>query len=266
MEFTNRHSQRPTPSAKPPSHLPRAARSVRTSPPTVKEAVKASGKMIRVAFSHATKATLHEAKELYKLTEEGFDLDENPRWQKFRSQAGRLARKLRLPKLPRKMYVAIVCVLVVGLVSTTVYRLTVKTAPPKQETKAYTSNKLEKGTPTYATLLPAGKTIESLGGWTRVSPPTSSPVYAFGDRVDGVAVIVSEQPLPDTLKNGSLEEFAKAYSAEHKVTVSGTDIYIGTSAKGPQSAVLTKNNLLILIKTDSKMTDAQWANYVGSFK
>lgn len=218
--------------------------------------------MIKVAFSHATKAVLHEAKELYKLTEEGFDLDENPRWQKIRARLQKALRKLHMPK---KVYIIVGAALVVTLISFTIHRFTTGTVSPKKETKSYTSNKLEKGTPTYATLLPAGKTIESLGGWTRVSPPSASPVYAFGDRVDNVAVIVSEQPLPDTLKNGSLEEFAKAYSAEHKVTVEGVDIYIGTSAKGPQSAVLTKNNLLILIKTDSKLTDAQWADYVGSF-
>lgn len=248
------------PSTKPTSRRP-------NTPPTVRQALRSSSRMIKVAVSHAVQATTKEAKYLFKITEEEFGLDEHPRWQKARSQIRAVLRRLRLPKWLRKVYVLISCVLIVGLVSMFIYQRLTSTPSQNKESKSFTSGKLEKGTPTYSTLLPDGKTIESLGGWTRVSPGTTNPVYAFSDKVEGVPIIVSEQPLPDPLaKPGALEEFAKSYSADHKVTVEGVTVFIGTSGKGPQSAVLAKNNLLILIKTDSKLTDTQWANYVGSLK
>lgn len=266
MEFTKQPPKRQTTGTKPPRYGAGAtSRPPSSSVPTVREAVKTSVKTIRLAFSHATKAVVREGKVLFRLTEEEFGLEENARWQKVRSLPRKVSRKLKLPKWPRKVYVIIGCTLLILLMGSFVYNRFIHKPTHQTPPKSYTSSKLEKGTPKYDTLLPAGKTIDNLGGWTRVSPGTASPVYAFSDRVDGIGVIVSEQPLPDALtKPGALEEFTKAYSADHKVSVEGTDIYIGTSAKGPQSAILTKSNLLILIKTDSKLTDAQWATYVGS--
>lgn len=234
------------------------------APPSVSQAVKSSARMIKSAVSYATKATTKEAKHLLRITMEEFELDENPRWQKLQSVARSLIRKLRLPKWPIKVYLAISLLLVIGLIVMAVMQPK-KASQTTKKPQSYTSTKLEKGTPTYDTLLPEGKSIDSLGGWTRVSPPSVSPVYAFADRIDDISIKVSQQPLPKTLDEASeIQEFAKDGGYDQKVTVGGIDVYIGTSGNGPQSAILTKNGLLILIKTDSKLTDAQWADYVAS--
>lgn len=128
---------------------------------------------------------------------------------------------------------------------------------------------LVKGTPDYPTLLPAGKSIDSLGGWTRVSPPGRDPVYAYVDKIQGVLVDVSEQPLPKSFQSGTAEavaQLAQGFNADQKLVIDGTTIYIGTSAKGPQSVIFTKNNLLILIKSESIITNNQWAAYVSSMQ
>jgi hypothetical protein len=131
------------------------------------------------------------------------------------------------------------------------------------------SGSLVKGTPDFKTLLPTGKSIDSLGGWTRVSPPDRNAVFAFKDSINSTSVIVSEQPLPkefdDNDKNDHIAELAKGYHADRFVTASGnTKVFIGTSAKGPQSIILTKNNLLVLIKSQAVISDDTWIQYVNS--
>jgi len=119
--------------------------------------------------------------------------------------------------------------------------------------------------PDYNTLLPEGKTIAQLGGWGRVSPPGKDPVYAFSDTVEGVHVTVSQQPLPDSFKAdvaASTAQLAQQYSATEKLAVNGTTAYLGTSSKGPQSVILAEYGLLILMKSDTKLTNQQWVGYI----
>lgn len=133
-----------------------------------------------------------------------------------------------------------------------------------------TSTTLQKGTPDYTTLLPEGKSISSLGGWTRVSPPESNAVYAYADKIDGVSITVSEQPLPDDFSDnpdGQLEDLASNYSANRYITTAeGVKVYIGTSSKGPQSLIILKDDILILIKSNTALNDKQWSDYVDSLK
>lgn len=133
------------------------------------------------------------------------------------------------------------------------------------------TGELQKSTPKFDTLLPSEKSIEDLGGWTRVSPPDRDAVFAFSDSLDGTKVIVSQQPLPKEFqsgdKNEAIEDLAKGYNANRFITATGnTKIYIGTSAKGPQSVIFTKRNLLILIKSQATITDDSWISYVNSLK
>lgn len=129
------------------------------------------------------------------------------------------------------------------------------------------SSSSKQKTPDYATILPEGKTIEQLGGWTRVSPPDRNPVFAYIDTINGKTINISQQPLPTEFKedtNSQIEQLASGYKATEKVTVGEVTVFIGTSAKGPQSVIFTKNNLLILIKSSVPLTEDEWAGYVKS--
>jgi len=120
--------------------------------------------------------------------------------------------------------------------------------------------------PIYQTVLPKGKTIDELGGWKRVSPPKNAPVFAYTDAIDGVPISVSEQPLPQSFKNDTanqVADLAKKFNATDKIDAGSLDIYVGTSAKGPQSVIFAKNNLLVLIKSEKKVSDTSWAKYAG---
>lgn len=123
--------------------------------------------------------------------------------------------------------------------------------------------------PKYTTVLPDGKSADSLGGWHRVSPNDRDPVYAYADKIGGVTINVSQQPLPTDFKTDTaskVSELAKSYGAINKVEAGSDTIYIGSSGEGPQSAILAKNNTLILMKSTSKIPDAAWASYAKSLK
>jgi len=116
-------------------------------------------------------------------------------------------------------------------------------------------------------VLPAGKSIEDFGGWTRVSPPKRDPVFAFVDRIGGIPINVSEQRLPTDFKDDpddQLRDLALAFGASKSIDAAGTIVYIGTSAKGPQSVIFRKGDLLVLIKASAAVPDDEWKKYIKS--
>ena len=117
--------------------------------------------------------------------------------------------------------------------------------------------------PNYKTVLPKEKSISQLGGWKRVSPPKNEPVFAYTDTIDSVPISVSQQPLPESLK-GDVSDIAQKFNATNKIDSGGITIYIGTSSKGPQSVIFTKNNVLVLIKSEKKIKDTSWEVYAQS--
>jgi hypothetical protein len=119
----------------------------------------------------------------------------------------------------------------------------------------------------YQTILPDGKSISELGGWKRVSPSKNDPVFAYVDKIGDISINVSEQPLPKSFigdVDNQVTELAKKFNATAKIEVGDIKVYVGTSAKGPQSAIFTKNSLLILIKSQEKIDDTDWAKYTSS--
>lgn len=135
------------------------------------------------------------------------------------------------------------------------------------KSNSLTPPKLIRGTPSYATILPANKTIQQLGGWTRISPPNATPVYAYIDKINNTQINVSEQPLPNNLRSDSasqIAQLAQNFSASDKFTVAGTTVYIGTSTNNQQSVIFSEDSLLILIKSTSEFTNDQWVTYINS--
>lgn len=171
----------------------------------------------------------------------------------------------RLRQISRSKWIIITVVAVTALAvgAVSYYALVMRVNTPQEE-KAPALNKLE-----YQTLTPDGKPTEKLGGWHRVSPPESAPAYAYVDTIDSVGITVSQQPLPDKFIEGTdaqLAELAKSFGATNEIKADGIKVYVGTSAKGPQSAILIKDGLLILIKSQSKISDEAWARYAESLK
>lgn len=122
--------------------------------------------------------------------------------------------------------------------------------------------------PTFATILPQGKSIDSLGGWARVSPPDRDPVFAFVDTLGEQQITISQQPLPDNSSENAEDvtrSIAYDFNAKDRHTAEdGTVYYVGTSSKGPQSVITSKENLLILIKSPAAIEIDEWSAYIAS--
>lgn len=177
--------------------------------------------------------------------------------------------KQKVKSLPRKNLLTIIFCSVAFII-VAAFTIANNTSSP-QGTHAGISSapKLEHSAPTYDTLLPVGKDIRNLGGWTKVSPPGRDPVHAYTDRIGSVSIIVSEQPLPKNFKQNTqqeIEDLARNFSANEKITAGTTPVHIGTSAKGAQSVIFTKENLLILIKSQDPISNDQWATYINSLQ
>lgn len=124
--------------------------------------------------------------------------------------------------------------------------------------------------PEFDTILPQGKSIESLGGWSRVSPPDRDPTFAYVDLLDGKDISVSQQLVPPAISDdpaGGVQSVAYDFNAKDRSIASdGTIFYIGTSSKGPQSIIFTKNDLLILIKSSASIDKQIWSEYIASLQ
>ena len=123
--------------------------------------------------------------------------------------------------------------------------------------------------PSFTALIPEGKTIDSLGGWQKMTPPSGDAFYVYNDTIDDTILNVSQQTLPENFKtnpSAQLATLAKAYNANETFEIDGMKIYLGTSAKGPQSVLFTKNDLLVLIKSHKQVSDDAWAAYIKSLK
>lgn len=138
-------------------------------------------------------------------------------------------------------------------------RTTTTTTEPSEAGKVTQEN------PSFTALTPAGKNV----AWTHLAPPNSADFYAFTDKLEGVSIRVSEQPLPDSFTNnpsGSLTQLARDYNANRNISVNGLTLYIGTSTKGQQSLLLTTDSLLILITSDATLNDKQWTDYITALQ
>ena len=169
----------------------------------------------------------------------------------------------------RLVFTGIVLLLVIGFyVENRMNQL-----PTKQQT-ASTDNtdeppKLQKGTPDYTTVTPKGTSIDSIGGWTRVSPPDRNPVFAFVQTLGDSTISVSQQPLPDNLKVDSeqaLSALAKDFRANEMVMAGDIPIYIQTENNGAQSVLFIKKDLLILIKSSRTIANDAWIEYITSLE
>jgi hypothetical protein len=126
--------------------------------------------------------------------------------------------------------------------------------------------------PKFATVVPSGKSIDELGGWTRISPEGRTPVYAYADKLNNVPIRVSQQELPANLSSNDekategVQKLAESFKANQKLTVGSITVFIGTSAKGPQSVIFAKDELLILITSDQKIDNDHWSTYINSLQ
>ncbi len=131
-------------------------------------------------------------------------------------------------------------------------------------------DKVDASKVTFSTITPDGKSIESLGGWTRINPPSADYlVIAYADKIDLVNIKVSQQALPDDFidqNSSKVQDLALSYGASQKISSGTNNIYIGTSSNKEQSLIFVKENTLILIKSEGIISNNSWLQYIDALK
>ena len=77
------------------------------------------------------------------------------------------------------------------------------------------------------------------------------------------------QPIPSTFKpaiGDNVKKVAEQFSANTVLSVDNGAAYLGTSAKGPQSFVGYRGDLLVFMTSQQKIADKAWADYFDSLK
>jgi hypothetical protein len=121
--------------------------------------------------------------------------------------------------------------------------------------------------PSYDVVLPRQRTVEDLGGWKRISPANNDPVFAYSDMIGEVQISVSQQPIPKPFLGNieaSVKQLADSYSATIVLEAGEIKAYLGRSARGPQSVIFVKDNVLVLIKSQKPISQSDWIKYITS--
>ncbi len=123
--------------------------------------------------------------------------------------------------------------------------------------------------PYYDTLIPAGKTIEQLGGWTRSSPVDRNSGFVYVDYIRDNRITVNQQILPEDFKvdtNVQMDAIAKSLNATEVITVEGLTVHIATSSKGPQTIIFNKDGLLVFLRSSVKLSNNDWIGYINALQ
>lgn len=118
----------------------------------------------------------------------------------------------------------------------------------------------------FAYSLPKGSS-EGLEGAVRYD--AQRKVVNFQDSIGGVAITISQQPLPEAFKEDTeakVKKMAEEFSATKTIATANPTAYIGTSAKGPQTVIFSKKDLLVFIQSAKKIDDHDWAEYVTNLQ
>ena len=127
-------------------------------------------------------------------------------------------------------------------------------------------------TPQYKALEALSSKYKDLAGddrWKKLTPPSGAAVYIYNDTIDGVAINVSQQHLPDSFKKDTeskIADLAKKYNASTALVTDDVNAFIGTSAKGPQSVIFSKGEALVLIKSESVISNQLWTQYLETLE
>jgi hypothetical protein len=119
----------------------------------------------------------------------------------------------------------------------------------------------------YKTLAPDGDVTNTTS--QKITYDPKRKVSSFTDKINGYEVTVSMQPIPSNFKPAigeNVKKVAEQFAANTVLTVDNGAAYLGTSAKGPQSFVGYRGDLLVFMTSKQKIADAAWASYFNTLK
>jgi hypothetical protein len=123
--------------------------------------------------------------------------------------------------------------------------------------------------PDYAIMSPDGKGVDDLGGYALITPQNEpNKAYAYADKINGIPIKVSQQKLPDSIKQDALklQDLASQFNANDKIEVDDRTAFVGTSVNGPQSVIFAREDIMVLIASDAKIPNQDWVKYLGNLR
>ncbi|HSE61277.1 MAG TPA: hypothetical protein VLA88_03200 [Candidatus Saccharimonadales bacterium] len=121
--------------------------------------------------------------------------------------------------------------------------------------------------PSFTVISPNSDIKNTTSG--KVAFDSGRGVASYTDNVDDINITVSQQALPERFKKdplGELGKFAESIYAKDKMELDSTTAYSGVSIKGPQTTVFIKNDLLVFIMAEKKLSSEALRNYIQSLK
>lgn len=122
--------------------------------------------------------------------------------------------------------------------------------------------------PSYAPLTP--ETVIKEGQVSGAQYDSKRQLYKYDDEYKGVSLTVSQQPLPNQLRENpaKIADIAKAsINATEKIHSTNGDVYIVTDEKtGTQRLVLVHRQLLVFIQSYDHLENVDWLVYVQSLR
>lgn len=170
--------------------------------------------------------------------------------------------KLKLPNLTRKQLRLLKIGVPVAVVAVSGAVLAPRLLPEKSSDQQAVMSAVTRQ-PDYDPVLPNGNKQEANKG--KLGYDSAKKVASFPDQIGNVKVTVSQQPLPETFKkdtDAQVKKLAENFSAKEVINTSTPTAYLGTSAKGPQTVIFAKNDLLVFITSDSVIDKELWAEYI----
>lgn len=172
----------------------------------------------------------------------------------------------KIPKLQRKQLIiggsslaAVVVIATVGLIA--IPKLHNK--PTNSPTGVLSAKDIK---PDFAYSLPkatkTGATVE-----TRYD--AKRKVVSFKDSIGGVEITVSQQPMPENLKKNTdegVKKLAEGFSANDVLSTANPTAYLGTDAKGPQTVIFVKKDLLVFIFSVGSIDKHDWSEYITNLE
>jgi hypothetical protein len=175
-------------------------------------------------------------------------------------------RRLSVKKVTIPVIAAGILLVYLGLVSQKKPTTTTGVVDAKPGVTVVAGDKIKDLDLPFKLLIPISKTIDLLGGISKVSPDGSAPAYAYIDVIDGIKINVTQQELPLAVKNdplGGLEKVAKDFQASNIIQIDDVKVYHGLNEKtGYQSIIASKKQVLVLIRAEQKLDDTQIATYI----
>ncbi len=203
---------------------------------------------------------------------------ERKKARKASGEPQEIAISLSLPKAPKlpkrlpgykseykKQYIVGVSLLAIPLLVLSIGLFAHNSATKDSKKTDVLGQKTVAAKPDFSTIKPT--TTENQA--TALKYDASKKVATFNDVLASVPITVSQQPLPSDFKSdptGKVENLAKQFNANDKISVSDATAFSGISIKGPQTVIFTKNDLLVFIFADKKIDTLTWSKYIESMR